>query len=268
VGWVRKLRGYKVLVDSNILVSSSIYYTSKDLGIPIKHRFYDMCKTLINYFRKNIDKKIGFYTKRIDMTSNRVLSDAVLSTVREISKKDSRVKEKKLLAAFSVIYSESLRRLEENKDYLLKETVNEIKTNKLRRRISYFYKKIKKEIQKRNPQFELERAKKIKATSPIMKTIRFARIQEAKRKFPHYGILVRKFIESGPGREDIQLLSEAIYFKEVFVKNKIKFYLASTDHHFVEIEKNGIVNDFVPHLIKEEFNIECLKPDKILKVIK
>lgn len=265
--WGKKLKGHKVLVDANILVSASICYTSKDFGL--KHRFYDDCKSLINLFKKKVDKKIGFYTKLIDMTSNRVLSDALLNTIREISQGDSSIDEEPLFEVFSVIYSECLRRLEENKDYLVRETVNESKVTRLMGKVLLFFNmNIKKEIERRNPKPELERAKKIKAKSSMGKIIKTAKIEEARKLCPHYGTLKRKFIESGPGMEDMKLLAEAIYFKDIFSGRKIKFYLTSLDHHFVEIDKHEKVNDLVPSLIKKEFGVECVKPNKILKILK
>lgn len=261
------MKGYKVLLDASVLVAASIHYTSKDFGL--KHRFYDKCKTLLNYFKNNVDKKIGFYTRSIDITSNRVLSDAILSTIKEISQNDSNIDEQRLLEIFSVIHSESLRRLEENKDYLVRETVNEDKISKLMSKVLLFFRvDLKNEIERRNPKLELERVKKIKATSWIMRTVRYTKIDEAKRLFPHYGTLRRKFIDSPPGTEDMELLSQAIYFNELFSKQKIKFYLISTDYHFVEINKNERINDFVPMFIKEKLRVNCLSPDKFLELVK
>ena len=265
------MKGFKVLVDANILVSASIFYASKEFGLKvgIKHRFYDKCKSLINLFRDRIDDKIGIYTKTIDIISNRVLRDAILRTIREASQNDSKFDEKILLEIFSIIYSESLRRLEENKDCLVRETINETKINKIMTEVLVFFNVIiKKEIEKQNPKIEIERIKNIKASSWIMKLSKSTKFDEARRSFPSYSTLKRKFIDSSPGIEDIELLSQAIYFNELYSKEQIKFYLASMDHHFVEIEKDGKINSFVPLLIKEKFSVDCLKPEKILGLIK
>ena len=261
------MKEYKVLVDANILVAASILYTSSDFGL--KHRDYVKCKTLINFFKNNVDRKIGFYTKSIDITSNRVLSDAILNTIREVSQDNAQIDGEKLLGVFSVIYSESLRRLEENKDCLLRETVNEERIKKLMSDVLlFFHVYIKKEIEKQNPRHELERVKNIKATSWILKMVKSAKFDEARRSFPHYGILRRKFIESPPGSEDIELLSHAIYFNELYSKRDIQFYLVSMDHHFVEINKEGVINNFVPNFIENKWGVKCLNPEKIMEIIK
>ncbi len=268
---VRNLKGHKILVDANVLIAASILYTGKELGLKdgLKHQFYNQCKTLINVFSKRIDEKIGFYTKLVDDTCDKVLRKAVLNTIEEIKKNNSEVEEEKLLNAFSVIYSESLRRLEENKEYLVKETVNKSKVEKFMAEVLLFFNvTLKREIEKHNPKIKLEKAKNIKATSWKMRIVRSARIEEATRSFPYYGVLKRKFIDSSPDLGDIELLAQSMYFNDFFAKTKTPFYLASTDHHFVGIERNKEINDFVPALIKNILGVECLKPDQILSIKK
>ncbi|MBU0962921.1 MAG: hypothetical protein KKD48_03375 [Nanoarchaeota archaeon] len=196
----------------------------------------------------------------MEKTSSRVLKDAVISTINE----SNGLK----LENLSVIYSESLRRLEENKKCLIRETVNEEKVDKLMNEVLLFFNRdLKKELEKRDPRRELNRAKQIKGGG-IWSIIRFAKIQNAKISFPHFNTLRNKFINSAPDMEDIELLAQAIYFYNLYLSESINFYFASIDHHFVEIEKDGIVNSFVPDLIKEKFKVECLKPEKVFGLIK
>jgi len=267
-----KLTEPKVFIDANILVSASILYVGKELGLKngLKHTFYDRCKTLINIFKKRIDDKIGIYTKLVDVTANRVMRDALLSTIKETSRNESTVDEQKMLTVFSVIYSECIRRSEENKDALVRETVNEDKINKLRDKAwEFFNVTLKNEIEKHNPKAKIEHAKNIKGSSLIMRAVRFTKIQDAKTfSFPHYGTLKLKFIDSGIGSEDLQLFLQALYFNELYAKQNISFYFCSLDHHFVEIEKDGLVNDFVPAQIKEIFKMQCSKPEKIIPLVK
>lgn len=268
---MKKLKGYKILIDANVLVSASILYVCKEFGLKdaLKHQFYDTSKSLINLFERKIDEKMGIYTRRVDITSNRVLSTAILSTIKNVSN-NPEIKKEKLLEVFSIIYSECLRRLEKNKDCLILETVNQNIVNKWMQNEVFSFLNIilPKEIEKHNPNIELERVKKLKATSQIMKMVKFTKFEEARRYFPHYYILKRKFLDSKPGTEDVELLSQAIYFKDLYSKQNIKFYFASTDQHFVEVSKDGIANNFVPNRIKEKFDVECLKPEKILDIIK
>lgn len=265
---MKKLDEYKVLIDANILVSASVFYLSKELGFQIKHPFYDPCKSLINYFGKNIDKKIGFYTKLVDTVSNRVLRDSILSTIKETCPNHLKSEEKSLEIC-SIIYSEVLRKFEENKDCLLKETVNEKEVQKQLGPILIFFRvNLKREIEKQNPKPVFEGLKRFKGKSYMARIIKETRFEEAKKMSRHYGILKKKFIDSAPGMEDMELLAQAIYFYNLFFKNSIKFYLASTDHHFVEIELYNEINDLVPKLIKQKFGVECLKPNKILNELK
>lgn len=188
--WGRKLKGFKVLIDANILVSASIFYMGKGFGLKvgIKHRFYDKCKSLINLFRNRIDEKIGIYTKSIDIISNRVLRDAILRTIKETCQNDSKIDEKILLEVFSIIYSESLRRLEENKDCLIRETVNETKINKIMPEVLVFFNFIiKREIEKQNPKIEIERIRNIKASSWILN---WPNLQNLMRQEDHFLVIV------------------------------------------------------------------------------
>ncbi|MBN2112409.1 hypothetical protein JW707_04915, partial [Candidatus Woesearchaeota archaeon] len=216
-----------------------------------------------------IDKKIGFYTNSVDITSTSVLSNAVLKNINKASEKLPKGNVGKLFETFSAIHSESLRRLEENKGYLVRETVNESKVDGYLKNVLLFFNlKLKKEIEKMNPQPKLERLKAMRPTSSMWRTIKQVKYDAIIRECPHYGTLKNKFVDFPPDMGDIALLAQAIYFHELFSKAKLKFYLASTDHHFVEIEKNDTVNDFVPSKIKEEFGFECLRPSKVLDQLK
>jgi len=266
---VRKLKEYKVLIDVNILISASIFYVIKEFKFSIKHRSYDVCKSLFNFFKKNVDRKIGIYTKKISSTSERVLEDAILKTIREKSKFNKKSNEKSILEYNSIIYSECVRNLEENKEYLIRETVNEQKINKLMSDVLIFFRvKMKNAIEKKNPKQKIEKLKERRPKYWLNKIKKQVRIYQAKNNFPFYFKLHNKFVNSGPGVEDIELLAQAIYFNNIFSKKNVKFYFASMDHHFVEIEEKGKINDFIPLEIKKKYGVECLKPDKILNIIK
>lgn len=269
--WVKKLKGYKVLVDANVLVSASILYVSKDFGLKdaLKHKFYDTSKSLINLFERKIDNKIGIYTRLVDTTSNRVLSNAILRRIKDVGN-NPKIEKEKLLENYSIIYSECLRRLEKNKDCLILETVNKDIVNKLMQNEVFPFLSIilPREIEKQNPADKIKKINTIKGDTGFWPIIRYVKKNEAFMSFPHYFILKRKFLDSKPGAEDVELLSQAIYFKNLYSKQNIKFYFASTDQHFIEVSRDGKINDFIPKRIKEKFDIECLKPENVLDIIK
>lgn len=243
---------------------------SKDIGCSIKHRDYDESKTLMNYFRENVDKKEGIYTNLVGKSCNSKLSKAVSITIEEISKIGKIKDEAAILQSFSVIYSECLRRLEENKEYLVRETVNENEVKKVIGKILVFYNyTLKGIIKSMNPQKKIDQMlSKGRFLGPIGRTIKYVNIQNIKKEAPHFNILLEKFVNSSPDGNDLELLAQTIYFNKVYSKDQIECVLCSKDRHFVAIESNGKVQDVVPSNIYSEFKVRCLSPQNALKKLK
>jgi hypothetical protein len=75
-------------------------------------------------------------------------------------------------------------------------------------------------------------------------------------------ILLQKMHESPPSFDDAMLITEACYLK----RNNGNVIIASTDHHLSPIRlEGGIVEPFIPNLIRNQFGIECEWPSAIPK---
>lgn len=251
----------KVLVETNVLVSASINRLIEDLDIKVEHKFYNISKPLFEYFKKNIEKRVGIFTSKIEQSSKDVLKKAIED---EIKSKEDVKNRKKLFNRLTSLYAESIRELNENMNLLSREPVNENEIAKNNQMVLIFYSKLKREIIKYDP---------VKKGSREANTVskRFKKL--AKRiyisqykKDSLYNKLRNILVVSPPNLNDIEILSQAIYFKKVFSKDrKIKFFLASTDHHFSKIRKDKELNTFIPDKINETFGIICDWPNEILK---
>lgn len=258
------------MVDTCTLVSASINSLIEELGVNIKHHFYEYSKPLFKHFKENIDKKEGIFTKEIESSADYEINKAVLSEIDFICSKGELSKEG-LLDRFSIIQSESIRNLKENKDILIKETINEKEIIKLIPFVWQFFYELGNRIKKEDP---IEKAKEILKYEPKIKGlkgfIKGVRIKQQKEDFQGYNWLINKFIRNPPSIRDQEILAQAMYLKQIYQKKEeILFFIASTDTHFVALRsKEGkILNPFVPERIKERFGIDCEWPDLIKEKI-
>lgn len=73
----------KVLLDTCVLVSASVYGSYKDLGIELEHQFYVKTVPLFEIIRKYVDKRIGIITSTIETQAIAVIAKAVASELEE-----------------------------------------------------------------------------------------------------------------------------------------------------------------------------------------
>ena len=73
----------RILFDSCVIVAGSVFVSGKDdLGLELKHHFYEESMKLFSLIRKNLSKRIGVVTATIENEVLRVLNEAVRGEIR------------------------------------------------------------------------------------------------------------------------------------------------------------------------------------------
>lgn len=259
----------KVFVDANVLVSASICLMIKELNIEFKHHFHVISEPLLAFFSKNVSKRIGFFTDLIENTCSNVLSDAIDDEIKGYRDKNPNINQAQLLTAFSFILSESIRQLRYNMSLLIREPVDGYTVMENKDLVIRFYDELRELIAQKNPSAEIEEKMK-SVPRKFERAMTFVYKFQDSEEMKAYSKLRKKFIESPPNMNDIEILAQAIYFKDIFSKEEAtNLILVSTDQHFskITLSKSNLAK-IVPENIKKKFNIICDWPDEVLSMIK
>lgn len=258
---------FKVLIDTNILVSASISQIISKLNCKLEHHFYEFSKPLLDYFRKNIKYRVGVFTPKIESSAKQVLISAIESKIKDL-KDDGLKGELRKFETYSYILQESITNLTRNTNILIREPINEKAMKKITHKVFGFYARLIEDLERKNPKKSASR--QASSLPPYIKKLgrRIYKTQE-EEKFRLYYKLKNKFDRDPPDMGDVQILSQGVYFLEnnTFGKD-VKILLASTDHHFSKIREDKELNDFVPKTIYQKLGIYCDWPHEILKILK
>ncbi len=260
------MTNFKVLVDTNVLVSASINQLIIKLNCNIKHHFYDLSQPLFEYFRKNIDKRIGIFTPEIENSAKEILIRAIDSEIKDMSNKNIREKLKEI-EIYSFILQESTSSLVKNMDILIREPINERAIKQITHQVFAFYNRLTIELRQKDPE-KVVNYLTYSLPKNFKKLARGIFTKQQNQELGLYYKLANKFERDPPDIKDVRILSQAIYFfrNKIFGEN-IQILLASTDHHFSRIRDDKELNDFVPLKIYNELNVYCGWPDEILKIL-
>lgn len=232
----------KVFIETTTLIAASIYWGEGKY----KHKEYDNSKTLIKFFRKNIQNQIGHTSDTVIEQSWRKLEKAIANVLEESEDSEFKAKEPtKYFNLLSQIKDNSEDRLKDNIKVLTKMPIDEEKVNEIKsKELVSFFGRIVKEI-KEKAHFNWQGVRLHRSTRKMI-----ARTN-------------RPYLKSIPDSADFQIFSEAIFIKRTFF-SKNPYYLASLDTHFSPARKDSFVRDE----LDRKFNIKCDWPSEIFKELK
>jgi hypothetical protein len=75
----------RILFDSCVLISASVLVGSKDVGLEIKHHFYDECIELVSFVQTNLAKRLGIVTTTIENEATAVLENVIVGELAQRS---------------------------------------------------------------------------------------------------------------------------------------------------------------------------------------
>lgn len=246
----------KVLVDTNVLVASSVRALISEFKVDVKHLFFDISMTLISLIREHVDKRIGVVTARIETEAHNVLERAVLDELKKAGGDYTS------LSAVLNICSDRLRRHLQD---MTREPVEQDRVDQWFMKTSAFF-----ALQKQR--MELMDLKTIRSVAREK-----ARFSVSKR-FREIGEQIRMGEEVGSYYQltrlryrpvktnDMWILAEAAYLKQYYEKEAyVKFYLASNDQHLSPVldDEGQAISTKITDEIEKEFGIRCDWPDRV-----
>ena len=255
----------KVILDTNTLFACSLIETSGKLGCQMKHDFYEHSNKLIEYIKKNPDKRIGVYTAFIEDEAYKVLSSAVETELKkniEDPKKDFEI--------FSAVLNMCNDNLRYILLYLIREPININTVDRINNDVDSVYEDLleeAKEAQEKLQEQKVMRTMTLPMRAPFKRLARQIYAQQDQWINAQLFNLLYKMIEPS----DKRILSEVIYLHRMYKNTfgqSIKTYLASTDYHFSPIIKDGKTSSIVSDRINREFEVECNWPNIICDKIK
>jgi len=251
---------YKVLLDTSVLISASVYYVSRDWHITVKHPFYEQSTSLIGFLKKNLAKRIGIITKTIEDQAFAVIQDAV---EKELKKRDiDRLKDFRI---YSAILNSCEVRLNQILAYMLREPVDPEKVNEIYLKVDEMYEELAEEavrlhFERPTEAWRWRVAKRFKQVAQeILKNRRWKQ-----------NLQLINLIRNPVKKSDKMILAEAVYLLAIYRRTEgiTKFYLSSTDHHFSPIRfKGGIESRIVTSRIDERLGLICEWPRQIVKAL-
>lgn len=126
---------FKVLLDTNVLISASVVAASTDLSVRINHPFSEISSDLLDYFHKNLRKRIGIVTQFIEDEVYYNMSKAVQSEIETNDLEDKAID----FEIFSAILNTCDNRLKKYLGILRREPVDETSVNINKKLIEAMY---------------------------------------------------------------------------------------------------------------------------------
>lgn len=247
---------FKVFIETSVLVAASTYMVSKPLSFEIKDTFYDESMRLISLLRKHINKQIGITTLYVVDEAYHVLGRVIERMLSE------RIEDKaKLYEALSITINSCENKLREVLSSLSQLPTNPEETAKLRFLVTEMY----AENEKKAAFLPKPAIPMVKIAPRFLSKKELFKIYKKQDEILHFQLTNLLFnpVEDS----DKRILAQAAYFaklhKETEGKN-IKYFLASTDYHFVPYRRGMLVSRQVTDNIEEDFfGIVCDRPHQI-----
>lgn len=250
---------YKVFLDTSTLIAASILLTTKAIGIEIKDVFYDEATRLMSIVKKNINKRIGVTSFAAEDEAYQVLSSAI---ERKLNQKIS--DRAKVFQLLSVAINSCESRLRDVLAVVVREPINPVEAARLLIQIVHVYDGL------------LTSAKKLPKPAAMLAAAvpRFLNKAEMYEVYKSQDEILNSqltnLIYNPIEDSDKMILAHAAYLCKLYkeAEGKIEMYLASTDHHFVPIKRDGLVSRQVTDKIEETFRIIADKPGEIFTALK
>ena len=256
--------GYKVLLDTNVLISWSLYRVPSDEDILplIKHDFFDQCMRLIGLIKKHINKRIGIITRTIEDEAFSSLSKAIQQELEKAIQQElenGNTDRSTLFQEISIIENSCETRLKNILSWLVCEPIDPEESEKLRGKVDEMYTELTK-MARDHPKTASQK------TDLVPKGFRALAfdiyVYQDQLLIGQMNNLLTKPIEE----TDIKILAEAAYLNRLYkatMPAPVKFMLASTDRHFSPYRKEGLESNKVTLEIEKRFGIVCDWPHQV-----
>lgn len=261
----------KILVDTNVIVAASINENVTEIGIPVKHQFYDQSSYLFGIFRRRLGDRIGIVTATIESESFYTLAGAVNAAIHVIG--GDPTQKRKLFDQATAIMNLCEDKMRKNTNILLREPVSETDVVNNLQLVDKMSEELKRLWEQKYGSKYAKEKESWERAKPILNApwkgmdkqeiIRMYREQiegEAKQ--------LSRFMDKYPNLPDSKILAEAISILQHYEKGKepITFLIASCDTGFFSPlrMKGGFLSNIVTTEIKNRFKITCDFPDKII----
>jgi len=238
--------------------------SSEDLGIELKHHFYEQSMQLFSLIKKNLSKRIGVVTATIENEALRVLNEVVRGETRA---KYQELDTETLFKYYSIALNTCDIRMRNLLTFLQREPVESDKVAVWLIQVTKMY----EELTEMAETHEKTAALKTRAVPARIKKMadwfEIYRTDDQRRHTQLFNLL-RKEVES----DDKIILAEACYllnlYKQVEGKNVVLF-MSSTDHHFSPVRRKGWAFESrqVTEEIEKRFGIICDWPDRIFEIV-
>ncbi|MBI4116230.1 hypothetical protein HY449_00630 [Candidatus Pacearchaeota archaeon] len=257
---------HKVIVDTSVLLAASLNHVCQEEGnLQIEDNFHKISKPLFEHFEMNIDKEYGIITYEIELSAKTQIVNAFLKKIAQKNK-----------IHFTTInlnkYSFSLIKINEALDrnirLLTRVPINERELTEILKKVSNFYGKLSRNIDKLNPQTRINR--RVRSVNFGLRSFeRIFATEDESKNFIIHPKLIDKLKRHPPDLKDYRILAQAIYIKKRDKSGNTIVSITSTDYHFSKIRlEDGSLHDYIPSKIEQTFHIKCDWPDEILSLIK
>jgi hypothetical protein len=229
---------------------------SDDIGVELKHAFFDESMTLIGLLKKHIAKRVGIVTHTIENETRLVLEEAARKEI--LSKSLDQFK------FLSIVVNACETRLDTMLGYLLREPIDNLERGKYFARVCALY-DYWIDYGRQLDVAETASAK-TEAVSEGYKKQAFRIYKQQDYELNRQAIHLSRFPID---HTDKLILSEATYLYNLYKQTDgkdVKVFLASTDTHFSPMA-GTLVSSVVTDSVSGQLGVVCDWPNNVAKAV-
>lgn len=255
----------KIIFDSCIIVAASVFVSAtEDVGITLKHHFYEDSIQLFSLVKKNLAKRIGVVTTTIENEALGVLSEVIRG---EIRRKYEELDRETLFRYHSIALNTCDTRMRNLLAFLQREPVDPYNVAVWFTQVTRMYEELEEKAKKLKKVAYL----KAKAVPPRIRRMadwfKIYKTNDIRANAQLYNLLLKK-VEP----EDQKILAEACYLLNLYKATEgkaVSLFIASTDHHFSPARRPGWVVESrqVTDEIEKRFGVVCDWPKRIYEIV-
>ena len=247
----------KVVLDTCVLVSASVYGSYQDLGVKLEHEFYTKTVPLFDIIKKYVDKRIGVITFTIETQAIAVIAKAITGALEEKAEQTVDPQSRaKLFESHTVFFDQCLAHLQDILAILQREPIAQAERFRYYSDVTVMY----NELQNTAKRLDIDRLIDGNVTFRYRETIRHEVYEQYKKRYKQLLKLQNEPVEES----DKTILCETICLRDNYRKTispDIRMYLASTDYHFSPCDSKGEITE----QIRRKFQIVCDWPDEVAR---
>lgn len=235
-----------------------------DLGIKLKHHFYEQAIQLFSFIRKNLAKRIGVVTPTIENEALRVLNEVVRGEIRA---KYGELDTETLFRYHSIALNACDTRMRKLLALLRREPVESDKVAVWFTQAVRMYEELEETAKSLPKVAWLKRQTVPKTIRKMADWFKIYRTDDVRQHAQLYNLLVKE-VET----EDQIILAEASYLFNLYKQTeeeRVSLFITSTDHHFAPVRRKtwAFESRQVTDEIEKRFGIICDWPDRIFETI-